>query len=121
MSHNCSAKMYAKHVASELSIKDYYANADLYFNKNGELTDFHYDKDQAAVKLVQFQSFCALNNLAAVDCVPVGDSNNDIGLFRKTGNGILVDNKHAGNGLKKAAWRTVNSLSEIRQLLTDSN
>ncbi len=88
-----SVGIYAQHIAQELGIANYYANAELYFDNNKQLIDFHYTTDQANVKLAHLNDFCVKNNLQLQDCIPVGDSNNDIEIFRQTGNGVLLINK----------------------------
>ena len=112
-----SVGIYAKHVAKRLSVDNYCANAELYFDEEGNLTDFHYETDQAEVKLRQFGEYCLAKGLSPKECVPIGDSDNDIGLFRLTGNGILVENSKATETLRQASWKTVRSLSEIKEIL----
>jgi len=41
-----SVGLYAEHIASELGIDDYYANADLFFDEAGNLSSFHYTANQ---------------------------------------------------------------------------
>ena len=112
-----SVGLYAKHVADKLGVNNYYSNAELYFDEEGNLIDFHYTADQADVKLKQFKEFCELNNLKEKECVPVGDSNNDIELFRHTENGILVDGIDVADELRQAAWKIISSLEEVIGLL----
>lgn len=114
-----SIGIYAKYIAEKLGVGDYYANAELYFDEQGDLVDFHYTADQAEIKLKHFEEFCAKYNLEASDCIPIGDSANDIGLFRKTGNGILVNGgvEKIAEELRQAAWKEVSSLEAIRSLL----
>lgn len=112
-----SVKIYAEIISRKLGIKDNYANADLYFNEKDELEAFHYDTDQASVKVDQFAMFCKKYKLNPEECVAVGDGDNDIGLFNLTGNGILVDNSKVSEELKKSAWKTVSNLDEIKDLL----
>jgi phosphoserine phosphatase len=113
-----ATRPYAQQVASLLGVEDYYANADFHFDKDDQLIDWHYDADQASVKLEQFHEYCHLHNINPEDCVAVGDSSNDINLFKVTKHGILVDNDHAKEELRSAAWKTVKSLSEIRSIIS---
>ncbi len=113
-----SVGVYAKYMAEKLGADAYYANAELYFDANGELENFHYTTDQAEVKLRQFKEFCQQNNLRPGQCVPIGDSDNDIELFRITGNGILInEDEQVAEELLAAAWQTVRSLQEVQLLL----
>jgi phosphoserine phosphatase len=115
-----SVRSYAEVIAKKLRVSEYYANADLYFDNEGELTGFHYDTDQASVKVDQLNNFCALHSIKPSDCIAVGDGNNDIGLFRITGNGILINTPDAAPTLKQAAWKTIDNLDEVRMLLENS-
>lgn len=112
-----SVKIYASIIARRLGVKDYYANADLYFNEKDELEAFHYDTDQAAVKVDQFTEFCKKYKLKPDECIAVGDGENDIGLFKMTEKGILVDNNKVSDELRKSAWKTVSNLIEVKDLL----
>jgi HAD superfamily phosphoserine phosphatase-like hydrolase len=112
-----SVGVYAKYMAQKLGVKYYYSNAELYFDDDGELVDFHYTANQAEVKLEQFGEFCKLMSLRASDCAAVGDGDNDIGLFRLTKNGILVNHNKVSNELRNSAWKTVSNLIEVKDLL----
>lgn len=116
-----SMDLYAKHIADELDVPAYYANATLYFDDDNNLFDFHYDRDQAALKLIHLRAFCQANKLQLNECLVVGDSNNDISLFHETGNGILLDNgSDISQELRSAAWRVIHSLQEL-PLIAQSN
>ncbi len=112
-----SVGMYAKNVADQLGIDDYFSNAELYFDEGEELINFHYTANQAEVKLEQFKNFCKTKGLRAEECVAVGDDDNDIELFRHTGRGILVEGEKVADELRQAAWKTINTLSEVKDLL----
>lgn len=113
-----SLGIYAKHVAGKLGVEDYYANAELHFDAAGKIVDFSYETDQAKVKLAQLQEYCQRHNLQPQDCLPIGDSDNDLELFKATGNGLLInDNQHTSEELRLAAWKVVNSLQDVRLLI----
>ncbi|HUC88291.1 MAG TPA: HAD-IB family phosphatase [Candidatus Binatia bacterium] len=112
-----SVGVYAKYMARKLGVEYYYSNAELYFDDNGELADFHYTANQAEVKLEQFGEFSKLMKLRASDFAAVGDGDNDIGLFRLTNNGILVDHNKVSDELRNSAWKTVSNLIEVKDLL----
>ncbi len=112
-----SLDLYANSVAGQLGIENYYANTELVFDTDGNLVDFHYELDQAKKKLEQFQMFCGSKDIAAKDCVVVGDGDNDLELFRKTGHGVLVGDAPSQD-LIEVAWKRIDSLGEIKVLLS---
>ncbi|MDB5182518.1 MAG: phosphoserine phosphatase SerB [Candidatus Saccharibacteria bacterium] len=112
-----SSRIYAATIAEKLGVEEYYANANLFFDGTGMLKGFHYDADQAKIKLEHLAEFCKKHGIEPTDCIAIGDGNNDIGLFRITGNGIFVKNDKASPEVEKAAWKLVSSLSEVRYLL----
>lgn len=117
-----SLGIYAKYIAGKLGVDDYYANAELYFDDKGDLTGFHYTTNQAEIKLKHFEEFCSKYNLDPTDCIPIGDSDNDIGLFRKTRKGILINGgvENIAKELREAAWKEVSSLEAVKYLLADN-
>ncbi|HEY4964708.1 MAG TPA: HAD-IB family phosphatase [Candidatus Saccharimonadales bacterium] len=108
---------YAAYVAGRLGIDNYYANADLHFNEDDELVDLYYEVDQASVKKTQLLEFCKKQNIDPTECVAVGDGMNDMQLFEVTKHGILLDSEYASGELRKAAWKIVNNLDEVKKLL----
>jgi len=111
-----SVGIYAKYIAERLGIENYYANAELHFDGNGYLVDFDYDIHQSDVKLRQFLEFCKRLRLEPQEVVSVGDSDNDIELFKLTGNGVLVG-ESPSEELSEAAWGRIRKLSELTKLL----
>ena len=112
-----SVDLYASHISKRLGVANYYANAALHFDTKNDLVSFDYTLDQAVVKLRQLTEFCKKNGLKLDECVAIGDSDNDIMLFEQTGHGILIENDGASPELRQAAWRTVESLSQVKDLL----
>jgi len=102
-------------IANKLEVDGFYANSRLDFNNSGLLTKIHYRDNQGEVKVEQLKK---LNNKLGINMnqvVFVGDSENDIEVFKVTGKGIAV---HCFNeDLKKVAWKSANSLSGIKNLL----
>jgi HAD superfamily phosphoserine phosphatase-like hydrolase len=111
-----SVGIYAKYIAERLGVENYYANAELHFDGNGYLIDFDYDIHQSDVKLRQFLEFCKRLRLEPQEVVSVGDSENDIELFKLTGNGVLVGESPSVE-LSEAAWERIRKLSELTKLL----
>lgn len=114
-----SVGIYAQHIAARLGVADYISSAELYFNDAGDLVDFHYTADQGAAKLVQMQDYCNHQRIQPNECVPVGDGDNDIELFRVTGNGILIDHDRVSDRLRDTARWTVKELAHIRPILEE--
>ncbi len=112
-----SVSLYAQHVADKLEIEQYYANSELYFDNDGNLSGFHYTADQAAVKAEQLNQFCRKNDIEPTDCYAVGDSDNDIELFTATKRGVLLQGGSENEALKAAAWKTITNLSEVRVII----
>jgi HAD superfamily phosphoserine phosphatase-like hydrolase len=113
-----SVDLFAQKLAEKLSIKNYYANTQLIFDDQQNLIDLHYERNQAQKKLEQFRLFMSDNDLAPSVCVVVGDSENDVELFKLTKQGIAV--KGAKEELLAVAWKRVNTLLEIKVILEDA-
>lgn len=116
-----SFDLYAKYIANKLGVDNYFANARLIFDKANQLVDFDYTTDQAGLKLAQLKQFCSTKGLRLTECAAVGDDHNDIELFRATRHGILVSYNQAPAVLCQAAWRCVDDLSSVRDLLSQKN
>ncbi len=111
-----SFDLYAQIIAKRLGIKYYFANTKLDWDSKGNLTDFHYFKDQASKKLEQFTEFCKMQNIKSENCVAVGDDENNIKLF-KIMKGIAVKSIHS-EPLEEIAWKTINNLLELKEILS---
>ncbi len=112
-----SIGLYAQHVANELGVDDFYANAELFFDDTGDLSGFHYTANQAEVKSEHLAEFCKKHDLKPEQCAAVGDGDNDIDLFKLTGHGILISGTKHAPELDEAAWKTVDSLDQIQAIL----
>jgi phosphoserine phosphatase len=112
-----SVDLYAETIARRLGVADWYANTPLVFNNADNLVDYHYEQDQAAKKLQQLQYFCAKHRLEPRECLAVGDSDNDLELFRATRHGILLTAEGQSDDLRDAAWREAAHLSDVLSIL----
>lgn len=114
-----SFDLYAQIVGQELGINDYFANTILFWDEKNKLIDINTVKDEDAKnkKIDYFNSWCLKNNLKPEECVVVGDSSNDIELFKITGNGIAIRNEFEAKELEKVAWKVVNNLIELKSVL----
>jgi glucosyl-3-phosphoglycerate synthase len=78
----------AAHVANQLAIDDYYAVTDIIFFEEGTFEKFVSQGEEGEAKLNILTSICEQESINIRDCIAVGDSINDIPLFRATGNGV---------------------------------
>lgn len=112
-----SMDMYAEVVARRLGVEDFYSNAKLSWSDDGNISDFTYDGKQGTKKLDQFHEFIKKNNLKAAECAAIGDSENDYLLFLETKKGIAVRSESEDKVLEAAAWKIVNNLKQIKEIL----
>lgn len=112
-----SFDLYAQIIGEKLEIDNWYANTKLIWDKNGKLSDVETVIDDKALKIEHFNHYCSSNNLQFDECVPVGDSENDLGLFEITKNGIAVKTEFEAKELEKIAWKKVNNLIELKDII----
>ncbi len=107
--------MYVESVARKLGIDGFYANSTLEFDNKGVLQKINYQDNQKEVKVEQLKMLVKKLGINIDQVVFVGDSENDIEVFKTTKHGIAV---HSSNEeLKKISWRVVDSLLEIKNIL----
>jgi HAD superfamily phosphoserine phosphatase-like hydrolase len=111
-----SVDLYAEVVAGKLGITDWFANTTLTFNAAGDLTDYDYHRDQAAEKVRHFEYFCTKYRLDPGNCLAIGDSDNDLLLFRQC-RGILLEVEGQSPELHDAAWQVVDRLGEVTPII----
>jgi HAD superfamily phosphoserine phosphatase-like hydrolase len=111
-----SMDLNARSVATRLGIDDWYANTTLHWDVDGNLSGMDYELDQASRKLQHLEMFCKANGYLTTECVAVGDGENDLGLFRVTGHGILIAKEHDPT-LAAAAQTVISDLSELPAVL----
>ncbi len=104
----------ATNFAARLGIDESFGGAEVSFNEDGSLSGLVKGKDEAMSKLTTFEKICAEHGVDPVDTIMVGDGGNDLDIFKKTKKGILLGNYEP---LKEYAWKQVQSLSEIEELL----
>jgi phosphoserine phosphatase len=113
-----SVDLFAEQIARKLDAHAWYANTQLVWDDKGNLIDFHYERDQATKKLEQFYDFLGNSTIKPEECIVIGDGDNDIKLFEITKHGIAAASKD--EGLLKEAWKAVNDLSQIRDILQEA-
>lgn len=107
--------LYVQIVAEKLGVPDWFANTELIWDEQGNLTDFNYYPDQAQKKLEQFRQFISQKGLNEKRCAIVGDGDSDIVLFRELKYGVEV-NEAPHRELKGLAYKTVKTLSELKNI-----
>ncbi len=112
-----SMDLYAEQVAKELDISYYYSNTKLFWDKAGVLSGMDYYTDDRGKKLAQFMEFTKKVGVRPDECAVVGDSANDIGLFNITGKGIAVRTEFEAKELEAVAWKKIEHLKEIKDIL----
>ncbi len=110
-----SMDLFVSSIAHRLRIDDCYANAQLVWEDDNTLVNFLYEEHQGNKKEDQLQEFCKKYKIQPSECVVIGDSENDIELFKLTGNGIAV--LPANNELKTVAWKEISGLNQLDELL----
>ena len=107
--------IYVEEVAKKLGVDGYFANSILGFDKKGVLKKIYYRDNQGEVKVEQLKKLIGKLGISMDEVVFIGDSENDIEIFKETRKGIAV---HSFNeDLKEVAWKKVESLSEIERIL----
>jgi HAD superfamily phosphoserine phosphatase-like hydrolase len=107
--------IYVNSIARKLKVDGFYSNSSLEFDKKRVLQGIHYRENQKVVKVEQLQELIRKIGIDMNNVVFIGDSENDIDVFKATKQGIAVST--SDEELKKVSWKTVNSLSEIKNIL----
>lgn len=107
--------IYVKRIADNLGVDGFFSNSKLEFDNNGLLTKIHYREEQGKIKLEQLKELSEKNEIDIKEIAFIGDSENDLEVFKATGNGIAT--LPANNDLVRVAWKTVNSLTAIKNIL----
>lgn len=102
-----------EHIAKELDIDMFGANALLRFDQNDVLEEMAVLSNEPESKVFYLQAFCRRLGIDESQVVAVGDGANDIELFRHTGHGITFND----SPIKDQAWKVVSSLKDIEELL----
>lgn len=107
--------MFVEMVALRLGADGFCFNSALIFDQKGKLKKIVYGGDESEKKLKQIKELAIQYALPLNEIVFVGDSENDYGAFAGTGRGIAV--KPFAEKLESVAWKTVDSLLEIKSLI----
>ena len=107
--------IYAEEIAKKLEVDGFYANSSLKFDKDGVLEKIYYQDNQGEIKVKQLHELARKLGIGMNKIVFIGDSDNDIEVFKKIGHGISVGSSN--EELKKIAWKTIDSLEQIKDIL----
>ena len=107
--------IYVETIAKNLDVDGFYANSTLEFDKDEVLRKIHYRHNQGEIKVKQLKELIENLGIKKYEVVFIGDSWNDIEVFKFIDKGIAV---HCfDEELKKLAWKEVDSLKQIREIL----
>lgn len=112
-----SVDLYVQTVAEKLDITDWYANTTLVWDKEGNLIDFRYFRDQANKKLEQFNEFKTKHGFSYKNSAVVGDGDTDLELFKKIKFSVMVEKEKPHPELEKLAFTKIHNLKELKKIL----
>lgn len=107
-------KQIAESFQERLGIDHAYTCSELVFRDDGTFEDIANDKDEGPAKLRIFERICAEYEVDPEQTMMVGDGGNDLWIFKKTKKAIQIGDYEP---LKEFAWKHVENLSEIKELL----
>ena len=108
-----STDTYLESVARRLGIDDYFACSSFILSPSGVLKDFNYRVDQAQAKVEFLNRFCQKNDIKPSDCAAVGDSENDVELFKTVDKSVFIASPASTPGLKRFAKYEIRDISEL--------
>ena len=107
--------IYVQAIANKLDVNGFYANSKLEFDRNNILKKIHYQDKQGELKVKQLKDLLKSLKLTVEQTVFIGDSWNDVEVFKFIGKGIAVHCSDAE--LKKVTWKEVATLKQIQDIL----
>ena len=99
-------------VAKDLNLDMAEATHEFIFDENDQLQEIKLLAADNLAKLHHLESFCRKLGLNLNECACIGDGDNDLDMFRKTGRGITFKNSK----IEKDAWKIIESLDDLRKL-----
>jgi phosphoserine phosphatase len=96
-------------VAHDLGITYAKANNTFIFDDANRLTGIHTFGDDTIGKADHLESFCDKLGISMNECACIGNGENDIEMFRRTGHGITF----RGSKIEHDAWKVIDSLKDI--------
>lgn len=112
-----SVDLYVESVADKLGVNDWYANTKIDWDEKGNLINFHYFRNQALKKLVQFRQLKKKYSLKNDDCAVVGDGDNELLLFKRVKKSVLVLREKPHPDLEPYIFKKIKKLTELKNIL----
>lgn len=106
-----SFKPYAENIARDLDISEYYACSDYTYTNDGYVESIVHHGNEDEAKLAFANDYCKKQGIDIASCYCVGDSSNDVLLFKATKQGITFT--WCKPEIQAVAKLVVTSLSEI--------
>ena len=101
-------------VALMIGADEVYTTAELVFDENGVFHSIIDQSDEMHAKVKAFIALCVRYGIDESEAVVVGDGGNDLEIFRRSKKAIQIGNYEP---LKEYAWKQIQSLSEIKELI----
>jgi len=112
---SCSIEPCLESITRSLQLDGFFAGSHLVFDENGELEKIESECSDKLFKEKKIRELAQSEGVDVREIVFVGDGYNDIGAFEATGKGIAINSKVPE--LLAAAWKQVEELSEIKDIL----
>ncbi len=113
------SEKYVSQVANYFEIKYYRINTIFVFDKYGKFVKLGTFGEDSDVKVLQIKEICDLLGADPSEALFIGDSDNDLKAFEYTKHGILYGPSDAR--LEKSAWKRVDDLREIINILENAD
>jgi len=110
-----SIDIYVEEIAKKLIVDGFYANSSLKFGKDGVLKKIYYKSNQGEIKVKQLNKLVKKLGINLDEVVFIGDSENDIEVFKEIKHGIAVNS--SSEELRSIAWKDIDSLEQIKDIL----
>ncbi len=110
-----SIDIYVEEIAKKLIVDGFYANSSLKFSKDGVLKKICYKNNQGETKVKQLNELIKKLGINLDEVVFIGDSENDIEVFKEIKHGIAVNS--SSEELRSIAWKDIDLLEQIKDIL----
>lgn len=107
-------KQVVEHAAQSLDVDHIFTTSELVFNEDGGFENIIDSGDEMYAKVQLFEKVCEEYKVNPEEVIAVGDGGNDLEIFKRTKKGILLGDYEK---LKPLAWKRIENLSEIKELL----
>lgn len=109
---------YVEKVASILHFSAWRANMHLEFTKEGKFKKFWEKSEyETQAKVKEILKICIEQKIKPIETLFVGDSYNDVGVFKLTGHGVLY-RRPWNKEYEMHAWKVIDDLNEIKKIIT---